>query len=72
MLLYKTTYPIGNDDGSVETTITKWGGSQTEATKHRVEGKSKCAAYRKPETQTIEVPTNKAGLLEWLNANVTA
>ena len=64
MLLYKTTVP-GKDGNHAFT----WGGSQTEATKHRVAAK---AMGFKPETQTIEVPTNKSGLLEWLNANVSS
>jgi len=71
MLLYKTTYQVDeSQDGTKFKDVAKWGGSQTEATKHRVEAKG--IAYKKPETQTIEVPTNKAGLLEWLNANVTS
>jgi len=69
MLLYKTTYPTNISDGSPTIIVTKWSGSQTEATKHRVEGRAR--AHLKPETQTVDVPTNKAGLLEWLNANVT-
>jgi len=69
MLLYKTTYSVDtSEDGTAFVNITKWAGSKTEATKHRVEGKS--VAHKKPETQTVEVPTNKAGLLAWLNANV--
>ena len=64
MLLYKTTY--ANEDGA---TITSFQGSQTESSKARSAAK---ALKFKPETQTIEVPTNKSGLLEWLNANVTS
>lgn len=64
MLLYKTSTP-----GKKDNVAFTWGGSQTEATKHRVAAK---AMGFKPETQTVEVPTNKAGLLEWLNANMTS
>lgn len=68
MLLYKTTYQVDeSEDGTKFSDVVKWGGSQTEATKHRVEGKGK--AYKKPETMTVDVPTNKAGLIEWLNTN---
>ena len=59
MLLYKTTTTDG----------VSFQGSQTEASKARSALKTQGF---KPETQTIEVPTNKAGLLEWLNANVTS
>ena len=70
MQLYKTTYQVESSDGATVSNVTKWGGSQTEATKHRVEGKG--VAFKKPETQTVEVPTNKAGLLDWLNANAVS
>ena len=68
MQLYKTTYQVDeSEDGTKFCNVVKWGGSQTEATKHRVEGKGK--ATEKPVTQTVDVPTNKAGLIEWLNTN---
>lgn len=70
MQLYKTTYQVESSDGATVSNVTKWGGSQTEATKHRVEGKG--IAFKKPETQTVEVPTNKAGLLAWLNGNAVS
>ena len=62
MLLYKTTF--ANEDGAV---VTSYQGSQTESSKARTA--IKADGYGKPTTQTIEVPTNKTGLLEWLNAN---
>ena len=72
MLLYKTTYQMNNPEERTQTiTVVSFQGSQTEASKARTEAKG-VAIGKKPETQTIEVPTNKAGLLEWLNANVTS
>ena len=59
MLLYKT---ITTDGVSFQ-------GSQTESSKARTALK---ALGLKPTTQTVEVPTNKSGLLEWLNANVSS
>lgn len=71
MLLYKTTYQMDNPaERTQAVTVVSFQGSQTEASKARTEAKG--VAHKKPETQTIEVPTNKAGLLEWLNANVTS
>lgn len=69
MLLYKTTYTDPKPEMDDLATVVIWGGSLTEASKARSGAKSRGF---KPETQTVEVPTNKAGLLEWLNANVTA
>ena len=61
MRLYKTFNKT--PDGEV----VSWQGSQTEASKAR----SACkAAGNKAESQTVEVPTSKDGLLEWLNENV--
>ena len=67
MLLYKTFTTNKND--ATDVSRPTFQGSQTEASKARTAAKTD--GY-KVETQTIEVPTNKAGLLEWLNANVTA
>lgn len=61
MQIYKTT--AGDSHTSYQ-------GSQTEAAKKRKELKPLYAV--KPISQTIEVPTNKAGLLAWLNENVTS
>ena len=65
MLLYKTTAT----DKTTGNTAISFQGSQTESSKARTGAK---ANNCKAESQTIEVPTNKAGLLEWLNANVTS
>lgn len=64
MLLYKTT-AICKLTG---VTTISFQGSQTESSKARAAAK---ANNCKAESQTIEVPTSKAGLLEWLNTNVT-
>ncbi len=55
MRLYKTT---GGDQ-------TKWDGSQADASKRRVELRRE--GLKPVETEEVEVPTNKAGLLEFLN-----
>ena len=60
MKLYQT---IG-ENGEV---TARWAGSQADATKHRVALKKE--GHKSVETQDIEVPTNKTGLLEWLNSN---
>lgn len=63
MKLYKT--PAIRDAA----TKVVWGGSQTESAKHRKEFGE--AGFKRSEvsTQTVEVPTHKDGLLEWLNKN---
>lgn len=68
MLLYKTTAV----DTQVLTTRpdrVTWQGSQTESSKARTAAK---ADAWKATTQTVEVPTAKGPLLDWLNANVKA
>ena len=70
MLLYKTTHKQDKPEERTQTiTVVSFQGSQTESSKARSALK---AQGFKPETQTIEVPINKSGLLEWLNANVTS
>ena len=64
MLIYKTTYT--NEDGAV---ITSFQGSQTESSKAR--SAIKKDGYGKPETATINIPTAKGPLIDWLNENVT-
>ena len=46
-----------------------WQASQTEASKKRAELKRNGF---KAETQTVNIPTAKGPLIEWLNENVTA
>jgi hypothetical protein len=61
MNLYKTT--ATNESGQKDVSFQ---GSQTEASKARSAAKKDGC---KAESQTINVPTSKDGLLEWLNAN---
>lgn len=61
MRLYKTF------SKTPEGEVVSWQGSQTEASKARSTSK---AAGNKAESQTVEVPTSKDGLLTWLNENV--
>ena len=46
-----------------------WQASQTEASKARTALKG---MGFKPETQTVEIPTAKGPLIDWLNENCTA
>ena len=63
MLLYRTAYSRNDGD---EPTDVIWSGTQADATRER---KAMKRDYLKPETETVDVPTNKVGLLAWLNAN---
>ena len=63
MNLYKT-YAT---DKTTQAVTVSFQGSQTEASKARSAAK---ADGFKAESQTIEVPTAKGPLLEWLNENV--
>lgn len=65
MQIYKT-FTTNKETGVVAISFQ---GSQTEASKARAQLKRDGF---KAESQTIEVPTNKAGLLAWLNENVTS
>ena len=65
MQLYKTFYT--DETGKEQVT---WQGSQTEASKAR--STAKANGYKKPESQTVNVPTAKGPLLDWLNENVKA
>lgn len=61
MLIYKTT-----KDSSIGESIS-WQASQTEASKARAQLKREGF---KPTTTTVNIPTAKGPLIEWLNANV--
>jgi len=65
MQLYKTTAQY--DDGEEPSSVS-WQGSATEASKARTALKAR--GLKKPISQTVQVPTAKGPLLEWLNANV--
>ena len=49
--------------------VVSWQASQTEASKQRTAYK---ADDRKGESQTVNFPSGKGGILEWLNENVKA
>jgi hypothetical protein len=67
MQIYKPTYQRDDsEDGTKFTNITVWGGSLTEASKARSAAKKLGA---KAETQTINIPTAKGPLIDWLNEN---
>ena len=61
MRIYKTSAKL--EDGS---TVHSYQASQTEASKQRTSFKR---LGQKPETQTVDIPTSKGPLIEWLNAN---
>ena len=68
MKIYKTIAT----DTSVPATrpdVISWQASQTEASKARTAAK---ADKRKGETQTVDIPTAKGPLIDWLNANCAA
>lgn len=61
MRFYKTTY---NDNS---TACATWDKSASDASRHRVALKKD--GMRSIETKAVDVPTDKTGLLGWLNAN---
>lgn len=63
MKLYRTKAQTGADSWRVN-----WDGTQADATAMRKIFK---AAGLKPETEDVDVPTDKAGLIAWLNENTT-
>ena len=63
MNLYKTTADADDDQGARMVTI--WSGSQAAASKDRVAYKKQ--SYKGVGTEEVEVPTNKVGLIEFLN-----
>ena len=64
MKLYKTTGV--SKDGEAKDVVS-WQASQTDASKARTALKG---TGHKATSQTVEVPTSKGGLLDWLNENV--
>lgn len=68
MRLYKT---VGAHDNAMVEKVVRWSGTQAEAATARKDLNS----YQKiPRanitTEEVEIPTDKKGLLEWLNTNV--
>ena len=66
MQIYKT---LATSAASSTPSKVSWQASQTEASKTRAQLKRD--GY-KAESQTINIPTAKGPLIEWLNENVTA
>lgn len=70
MNLYKTTVKalVGLNDAQVMRTTTTWNGSQAEASAVRAAAVRDGAKRKDVETEAVDVPTDKAGLLAFLNA----
>lgn len=64
MQLYRINY--ANKPSTEQ--MTEWCGSQTDAAKTRARLRS--GGFTVTDTKTVDVPTAKGPLLEWLNANV--
>lgn len=64
MKLYQTKGTLDID--GVPTVRTQWTGTLSDASKNRVAFKK--ADMKKVDTDEVEVPTNKPGLLAFLNA----
>ena len=64
MQLYRTYFKAAASD--IE--LSSWQGSQAEASKER--SKRKADGFFVIGTESIDIPTMKAPLLEWLNDNV--
>lgn len=67
MKLYKTQGLTKEDRGDVSSWITCWDGTQVDAASRRKEFKTR--ELDKIKTVDVDVPTDKTGLLAWLNAN---
>ena len=78
MNLYKVTSPEHNfgteAEPDINKAVTSWQGTQADARAKRIQLESvfkdiKPAKRPKVLVEEIDVPTNKGGLLDWLNAN---
>lgn len=67
MHLYKTSGYAEEDRGDASNWIAKWDGTQADAAKTRKAMKTD--GLTKIETKEVDIPTDKAGLLTWLNAH---
>lgn len=70
MKLYRTQHhePKLDEESSIQLKY-HWQGTQADAAACRKDLKAK--GHTSIETVDVDVPTDKAGLLEWLNTNVT-
>lgn len=75
MNLYKVTSPCHVwEDDEISPSITEWHGTQADARKARIAFEVpfkdiKPAKRPRVEVEEVDVPTNKVGLLVWLNEN---
>lgn len=70
MLLYKITYKIDSNTFATISEITEWVGSGKEAGKIRKSARQKTGyVSNSVKTDKINVPTNKQGLIDFLNKN---
>lgn len=70
MKLYKTTACVisaVNDVQDAKTTTVTWNGSQAEASAVRAAAVRDGAKRKDVETEAVDVPTDKTGLLAFLN-----
>ena len=65
MKLYKTTFT--DDADTYSKSYASWTGTLAEASKNRKQ--LKLNGMREIKTDEVEVPTQKAGLIKFLNAN---
>ena len=71
MKLYKTTVTVVgvvNGTPDVKTTTTTWNGTQSDASAVRAAAARDGVSRKGINTEPVDVPTDKAGLLEFLNA----
>ena len=66
MRLYEIKYE--NSEGEVRR---EFAGSDSDASKRSTELKKTNVAVNKPTREAVDVPTDKQGLIGWLNENAT-
>lgn len=62
-------YRITADDGDAKHVVTEYVGTQAEGVAQRKKLKEDGFAQKHITTEDVEVPTDKAGLIDWLNKN---
>lgn len=66
MKLYRIDYDASDDE---DTSRIAWEGTQADAKRRAKELEQKHGHWRVDDPVQVEVPTDKAGLLAWLNEN---
>lgn len=69
MEIFKTVAEL---PGETNTRRVRWGASPTEAAGHRKGFIKTCGFDWNVTTQTVNIPTSKGPLVDWLNENVRA